>query len=79
MKGKGEKNVAILVKRNKKRSCPFLFLSSKRKDGVPRVFGVGVDGWENSYLYKIIGTIKIGAFFLKKLQERGTISANEIL
>jgi hypothetical protein len=34
MKDKGEKNVAILVKRNKKRSWPFPFLSSKRKDGV---------------------------------------------
>jgi hypothetical protein len=44
MKSKSEKNLAILVKRNKKRSCPFPFLSSKRKDGVPSVFGVGVDG-----------------------------------
>jgi hypothetical protein len=33
MKSKSEKNVAILVKKNKKRSCPFPFLSSKRKDG----------------------------------------------
>lgn len=75
MKGKSKTNLAILVKRNKKRSCPFPFLSAKRKDGVPRVYGVRVDGWKNSYLlYKIIGTIEIGAFFLKKLQERGTIS-----